>query len=454
MNKKTFAPLGTIIRDSKGEYIILRGQDLLDYRKQIQNDLVLGRIFLVRIIENSKYAVVNSAELAGMSVLEIRTSKFGIQKNYFQDLTKDGYSADLAKFKEMPIAEKARSLCELRKTLVSLKRNVPIEERVPLILDTLRRSYYLNATALCLKTSDLTGYLPSIKSDTVGIVSTVLNLVKEDALLRAMFNTLHDLSNGQTVNHILRVTILTIGYIQYFNEVMGMQSITRTIDIHFKHWRNSYIQYFPGQETKNIKIFNTMPINKISPEDIIQIALGALLHDLGKFENLDYFEGNGSRDLEKIQQHAQSGHDLIMRNYGSNYSIPALIAGLHHEYHGHSDGYGILRPNSGQIVKVSGRNTLEVCVSNDFAKVLAGSALSYFPAELVAIVDVYHGLLDKRGYHLQQMQTSAEALAVMAEAFVQAGKLDPILVDIFADYLGTLGEDIPPEIGLKNKLRN
>ena len=69
-------------------------------------------------------------------------------------------------------------------------------------------------------------------------------------------------------------------------------------------------------------------------------------------------------------------------------------------------------------------------------------AFAYFPAKMLEIIDVYDALIDPaRKYRGGKIFTPEEALNIMKEDFIEKHvKLDPILYDVFVEFLSNAVE--------------
>ena len=163
-------------------------------------------------------------------------------------------------------------------------------------------------------------------------------------------------------------------------------------------------------------------------------SIGALLHDIGKVKDLDYFEGESGRDYERIKKHLFNSYTLVSQT--SEYSLEVILTvALHHEYYGL--GYGpyerlyklkLEKVPSFQIPRIM---SYEAKVIDDC------DAFAYFPAKMLEIIDVYDALIDPaRKYRGGKTFTPEEALKIMKEDFIEKHvKLDPILYDVFVEFL-------------------
>ncbi|WP_300366108.1 hypothetical protein [Brachyspira sp.] len=73
---------------------------------------------------------------------------------------------------------------------------------------------------------------------------------------------------------------------------------------------------------------------------------------------------------------------------------------------------------------------IEYIISYDYKDILTLQSLTYLPAKIVEVIDVYDTLTQKIE------KSPKEAILFMKENFLEKDiKLDPIITDVFIDYL-------------------
>jgi hypothetical protein len=191
---------------------------------------------------------------------------------------------------------------------------------------------------------------------------------------------------------------------------------------------------------------NLVRLPQFPAPQVRTFALGALMHDIGKILDLGYFENGANYDAARIKQHPILGSGLFQRTYGEKYDEARYIVGDHHNYLFHADGYGLSRWERTRGQRTSAE--LQCCVADTLDAFVAGQALGFVPVELCAIIDVYDALTDEVRAQKPSM-TSEEALRFMAVEFRGTRKIDPILFDVFIDFLKAMGTTVPDGWGLQ-----
>ncbi len=174
-------------------------------------------------------------------------------------------------------------------------------------------------------------------------------------------------------------------------------------------------------------------MRELDGDNLLQYGIGALLHDIGKVDNIDYFEGGDKYDRKVIMRHAPVSYNMIIKTREFD-PIVAYLAALHHEYYNDKSGYGLsklLFPEDVKKIK-----TPYYCLAYDLEEVKAGYAIAYVPAKMLEIVDVFDALTDKKRKYREREFTVDEALEIMKNDFIEKSlKLDPILFSIFVDFV-------------------
>ena len=106
----------------------------------------------------------------------------------------------------------------------------------------------------------------------------------------------------------------------------------------------------------------------------------------------------------------------------------ALAVSLHHEYYSH--GYGLFTELYKAVLRRNPNHKIEYIVSYDYKDILTLQSLTYLPAKMLEVIDVYDTLTNNI------KKTPKEAIFFMTENFLEKDiMLDPIVTDIFIEYL-------------------
>ena len=108
---------------------------------------------------------------------------------------------------------------------------------------------------------------------------------------------------------------------------------------------------------------------------------------------------------------------------------------MHHEYYGL--GYGPYEKLHKFKVEKYASFQIPRIMSYDAKAIDECEAFAYFPAKMLEIIDVYDALMDPaRKYRGGKTFTPEESLNIMREEFIEKHlKLDPILYDVFVEFL-------------------
>ena len=105
-----------------------------------------------------------------------------------------------------------------------------------------------------------------------------------------------------------------------------------------------------------------------------------------------------------------------------------LAVSLHHEYYSH--GYGLFTELYKAVLRRNPHHKIEYIVSYDYKDILTLQSLTYLPAKMIEVIDVYDTLTKSMN------NTPKEAISFMTENFLEKDiMLDPIMTDIFIGYL-------------------
>jgi HD-GYP domain-containing protein (c-di-GMP phosphodiesterase class II) len=172
----------------------------------------------------------------------------------------------------------------------------------------------------------------------------------------------------------------------------------------------------------------------VSENDFYNWAVGFLIHDIGKAAAVEYHEGESSYNRDIVVEHIRIGYDSITNK--TNYPVDAgLITGCHHEYYGDREGYGFYGTRLDQCKKANPLIKQNHCIAFEHTAIEDFRALSFFPAKVLEIIDVFDSVTDPNRKYRKAM-TAEEALAMMREEFINKHqKIDIILFDIFSHFV-------------------
>ena len=362
---------------------------------------------------------------------------------------KDAFQVRWAELMEMTASERVQELSQQRENFeAKINAAASPEQRVALASEIAETAFLINRACLSLNKNGGDSQDATLVAETLAITSSVLALIMETPLAVSLFRTFQAKTQSPTLAHVTRVFAMATGFLLYYNR-QRQAGLAAKIRIVFpQEYAPIYRQIFPSLNESWIKADNLIRLPTLSQDQIRIQALGALLHDVGKVTDLDYFDGSAPKDDFKIRMHPITGAGIFLRTYGTNYEDAMYIVGDHHNYLFNPEGYGLTQWERNRSQRVT--PAPQCCLADSLATYTSGEALSYFPVEMCALVDVYDALSDPSRQYRRSL-SSYQALAFMNETFVKTHKLDPVLFDVFIDYLRTLDSTLSPDLGFTAK---
>jgi len=361
----------------------------------------------------------------------------------------DTFDAVLEPIRRKSAEEKATAVRELKAVMGSIRHSKDdTMTKAQLIMDTVQQTLQYNKAGLRGRPDEVTVHEKSIAKDTESIVEAVLEQVEKPEIIRGLFSTFQSMSNGQTINHQLRVFTSFSGFLKYYNRQHASRFVADLRQIFPHVYRDYYRKMLPKVLESKLTSDNLLEFPSINAFDGREYALGAFLHDIGKMGNIDYFESAAKFDATQIQEHVFLSAGLILMNYGNNHDVARLMAGDHHNALGKPNGYGLSRrERETGVHKLVEPEKVLASKSMDF---ISGLALGFLPTEMLAVVDIYDAMTDPSREYKKPM-TPTEAVIFLEDTMVAEGKLDPVLVDLYIDFLRTQAIDVPADRGFQFK---
>ncbi|MBW5380410.1 hypothetical protein, partial [Brachyspira hampsonii] len=241
-----------------------------------------------------------------------------------------------------------------------------------------------------------------------------------------IFDNFYALKTNNIIGHCLRIFFMIIEATSFFNEKLNKGAANKMrIDFkktYYKFSERIYKRYNlnnPNTLDSNVKF----GVRKIENSTISEIAIGVLMHDISLDKPKDYIP---------IQSEEKDNHSI--KDYGfakyfmrGNEGV-ALTVSLHHEYYSH--GYGLFTELYKAVLRRNPNHKIEYIVSYDYKDILTLQSLTYLPAKMLEVIDVYDTLT------MSMNKTPKEAISFMTENFLEKEiMLDPIITDIFIEYL-------------------
>ena len=282
-----------------------------------------------------------------------------------------------------------------------------------------------------------------ITETTSSLVTTIVNMLSYNTGTQKIFTELKNYSDGGVMAHSNRVFISYVNFLTFYNNLIKRRHLVyniRTVyEKVYKKFYDKVVETIGGKykiydNLKTVEDCIDQGIKSVEEQEMYSYSVGALLHDVGKVKDLDYFEGADGRDYERIKKHLFNSYKLVSQT--SEYPLEVILTvALHHEYYGL--GYGPYEKlHNMKTEKYQGFQIQRIMSYN--AKAIDDcEAFAYFPAKMLEIIDVYDALMDPaRKYRGGKTFTPEEALNIMREDFIEKQvKLDPILYDVFVEFL-------------------
>ncbi len=437
----------------QGKLLPVTGHYVVEYLEALKKRAV--RVYRVTKTASGEYhaEAIDPSAVLGLSGAERDQKHFLVERDWMSQAFAETDRMDtlLAPLVRLDPQERSRAVSALKTALAELKvKKAEPEAKARVIMDTVSQVFLLNKASLKLKVSDVTIHEKTLARDTDAIMGTALEFAEDPALMAGLFSCFQDLSNGQTINHVLRVFT---SYTSFLRRYQGWHQagLSRNLRKVFPSvYRRTYDALLPGLEDRLMTSDQVLQLSDLGFLDQKEFTLGAFLHDIGKMGNIDYFESDLAYDAEQIQQHVFLGAGLILMNYGNSHDGARMMAGDHHNALGHPGGYGLTRLERERGMRKS-VPTLRV-LGSDSRSFVSGESLGWLPVEMLAVVDVYDAMTDNSRSYKKGM-TPAQAVVFLEETMAASGKLDPLLVDLYIDELRLRGVDVPPDRGYAFKTK-
>ena len=348
-------------------------------------------------------------------------------------------------YDELHAMPKTEKLDIIHKHTNKLKELLSQEERDPeavaeALNDSTRDASIINKSilekALEMSNEEAKVFSQELVNKTQEMVRSSTTLIDETVLQDEMFDAIVSTSNGTVVQHMTRTYLRSVSFLMFYNKKILNSSLTNRLRIQFKkRYHGHYQRLLPHLHPDDVileRVFYS-GMQAISNQQIHNFATGFLLHDIGKAKDIEYHEGNEAYDRKKVVDHVRQGYLAVVNK--TTYPIESgLITGYHHEYYGHSTGYGFFRAQYSNFIKQYPKQHYSYLIGYNVKPVLTFQTAAFFPAKLLEVIDVFDALTDPNRVYKKPLTTD-EAIKLMQEQFVEENlKLDPILLDLFIEY--------------------
>lgn len=287
-----------------------------------------------------------------------------------------------------------------------------------------------------LNGDEIKGYNQVVSSAVTEVVKEVGGVLNSHKESLKYFERLKDYLFTDVYAHSNRVFLLYIDLLHFYNRFADMGKLN-TIRARFKkYYLPFYQKIMPGKEDiESLEHVFEKGLSRIDEKSLLYYSIGALLHDIGSTD-LDSYDIDLKTQYERLKKHVFKGYHIIAMS--TRYPLEvAMLCGYHHEYYGSPSGYGVYR----DILKLyrfhPEHDPLSYAVSSDVKSVEQCRSLSFFPVKMLELVDVFDTI---RVFSMNELNVDSpdviEILREMRMDYIDKGvKLDPVLFDIFIDYL-------------------
>ncbi len=280
-------------------------------------------------------------------------------------------------------------------------------------------------------------YTEDLVKETRQLVKSTTKLLNADLFDESLVNAVVQKSNGTVLRHMTRVFLNGLDFLLFYNRQVLTRGIANRIRVKFaKQYKERYRYLLPHLHEDHVTLERVFlgGMKSLDEVELNKFATGFLVHDVGKAEDIEYHEGEAAYDRETVVRHVKIGYRAVMEKT----SYPreaALITGYHHEYYGNPAGYGYFREFLDGYKQANPEVTQDYVMAYTMEPLLDYEVIAYFPAKMLEIVDIFDSLTDKDRKYRQPLSESG-AIEMMRNEFLgQNLKIDPILFDIFLDFV-------------------
>ncbi|HON78234.1 MAG TPA: hypothetical protein PK544_07060 [Spirochaetota bacterium] len=292
------------------------------------------------------------------------------------------------------------------------------------------------------------GHIKKMVSESFAMIDNLISLLSRGKATYSDLARLHHIqTQSVTLNHMNRILIRYISFLFFYNSYFQKYSnnVKRFRAEFDKRFYPYYNKLFRGSQKISLEIVYKGGITPVRERSsFIDFAMGGFIHDIGKLPQVDYHDGGEGYDPKKARRHVFESYNMLIESKEFNTGIVSTGL-LHHDYYGAPYGYRQLGTFQSRFEERRGskRDTspTKYCISYNINDVGYGNTLSYFPNKILEIIDVYDAMTDSEKKYRSKPMTPGEALTLIRKDFLEGDYLgiDPILFDIFADFLHESG---------------
>lgn len=375
-------------------------------------------------------------EFKEKKVIEKNESKPAQQTATMKEAEKYGRVAEqVEKFKLMTIVEREEILDGCIENLTGMEgKNAQIDiDAVLKMVDVVANTFYANHSNLenSLEMPNLKGNFMGIYAKSEWAIQILIKIFSKKNLYSYKdFNITDQISTGSyTIDHMTKVLLKFIIFCLFYNDYIAEGLINRG------EFKDKYLRYYkrkmPSVENLTVEIVFKDGLRRIDVDKELKVyAVGALLYDIGKLMEINYHDGSDPYNEGLVKKHVLNGFNMIIKARGYPFTVAAMAA-FHHEYYYGQGGYKFTNPIISKLTqKKRSDDNAKFFITFNENEFREGIAIAFFPCKILEIIDIYDALITRR------RKTNFEALNIMKKEFIAKNlKIDPILYDIFVEYL-------------------
>ena len=264
------------------------------------------------------------------------------------------------------------------------------------------------------------------------IISSIVSYFEHNNVYNYIFNNA-DFQDINMISHSNRVTLMMMEFMHYYNKEFKNR-LSNKLRLEYKNkYIDKYKKIISHFESDIIidnleKVFK-FGIRKFSNTEIINFSIGALYHDIGLLKIFDSVPMNNFlKDTDNNQDlHALKGYNFIKKTLNFQDDV-SLLVGLHHDYYGYS--------KNNLIKQFSNNKYPDNILSFEAEDFIKGEVYAYVPSKILEIIDIFDVLVFMNSKKKEEVEDVIRYIKdkLMAEEI----KLDPILLDLFINYLSEI----------------
>lgn len=365
----------------------------------------------------------------------------GVKKKSSEILEQYGkVTEQMEKFQLLSIVEREEKLDISIEKLHNLnEKKGPIDISVIIqMVEVVANTYYANYANLedILSSENVKNNLYGIFIKTEWVLQLIIEIFKNNGTRYENYSKINEIDTGSyTIDNMCKGVLQFVGYCLFYNDYIDKGFVTKKLRGDYKE---RYLRYYKKRLQVDMMTLEKIikgGLRKIEPEkEMVMYSMGALLYDIGKLPIITYHDSTDPYDENTVKMHVLIGYNMILKM--KKYPFPVLaMAAFHHEYYGEKSGYNFTNPVLSKLTKKKRTEDNASCfITYDEKEFRDGTALAYFPCKMIEIIDVYNALVNRRN------QSPFEALRIMKKNFITLSfKIDPLLYDIFLDFIQACG---------------